>query len=845
MEVPRKRTPTGSKGGVRVAGDPDRGKENRLRWGVFVMSEKKNGNAPGGPGIPPKWTSSAKVGVGTALNNESQVWFTLSHGIFNEIYYPRVDHACCRDMGMVVTDGRDFFSEEKRHASHEVSFLSEGVPAYRLVNRCFRNRYRIEKEVVTDPWRDTVLQRTHFIPLEGSLESYHLYVILAPHLANRGAGNSAWAGDYKGVPMFFARRENSALALACSVTWKKQSVGYVGSSDGWQDLKEHRCMRWSYRRAENGNVAITGEIDLKASGGRFVLAVGFGSGPAEAGHRALASLLDGFDRARREYVRGWERWQRDLKCHEPDKECGRRLYRISTAMLRAHESKHIPGGLIASLSIPWGSSRGDDDLGGYHLVWPRDLVEAAGGLLAAGAGKEISRILRYLQAAQEADGHWPQNMWLDGREFWTGVQMDETAFPILLTDLARRKRALSADAERRFWPMVKRAAGYLVRNGPVTQEDRWEEDPGYSPFTLAVEVAALLAAADFAGRAGEKKAARYLRDTADAWNDSIERWTYVTGTDWARSIGVEGYYVRIAPPETADAASPVGGFVPIKNRPPGQSSAPAVHMVSPDALALVRFGLRAPDDPRIVNTVKVIDAVLKVETPHGPAWRRYNGDGCGEHEDGSSFDGTGIGRPWPLLTGERAHYELAAGRLKKARELMETMERFAGEGEMMPEQVWDAEDIPEKELFRGEPTGSAMPLVWAHGEYVKLCRSLKDGRIFDMPTQTVKRYLKKKSRPRYSIWSFNQKRKTVPAGKSLRLDTLAPAMVRWSPDGWSSFHEVETKDTGLGVYSAEIPAKKMRRGTALHFTFYWPEAGRWEGRNYTVEVKPDGETDRL
>src|SRR5580692_3823183 len=193
---------------------------------------------------------------------------------------------------------------------------------------------------------------------------------------------------------------------------------------------------------------------------------------------------------------------------------------------------------------------------------------------------------------------------------WMGLQMDEAAFPILLVDCLRRNCPSTLGGLKRWWTLVRRAAGFLVRNGPVTQQDRWEEDAGYSPFTLAVEISGLLAAADIASAVGEKVVAGYLRETADNWNDNIERWTYATDTDLARQIGVEGYYVRIAPPETECAPSLSEGFVPIKNRPPGKSSAAATHMISPDALALVRFGLRAADDPRILNTIKVIDALL-------------------------------------------------------------------------------------------------------------------------------------------------------------------------------------------------------------------------------------------
>jgi glucoamylase len=619
-----------------------------------------NQYAPGWPGIEPRWTSSSKTGVGTALSVASHVWFTISHGILNEVYYPRVDQACIRDLGLIVTDGHEFFSEEKRHTSSEVSYLTTGVPAYQLLNTCNNGRYRIEKQIVADPQRDVLLQKITFFPLQGVLNDYRLHVLLAPHLANHGSGNTAWVDDYKGIPMLFAEREALSLALASSAPWVNRSAGFVGSSDGWQDLIQHKQMTWNYTRAENGNVALTGEVELKPPSGEFILALAFGRTAAEAGNRALASLDDGFDIALDKYLREWKSWHQTLlPVDKKSKRDQKSLYRISTSILRTHEAKSIRGGVIASLAIPWGFAKSDNDLGGYHLVWPRDTVEAASGLLAAGAHEDVRRVIQYLQTTQEKDGHWPQNMWIDGTEYWKGVQMDETALPILLVDLAVREKALTTKDVSRFWPMVFRAAAYLVQNGPVTQEDRWEEDAGYSPFTLAAEIAALLAAANLADTNGEGLAATYLRETADTWNACVDRWTYATGTDWARQFGVEGYYVRIAPTEVSDAASPAQGFVPIKNRPPGEDGRPANHLVSPDMLALVRFGLRAPDDPRILNTLKVIDALLKVETPFGPAWHRYNGDGYGEHEDGTPFNGTGVGRLWPLLTGERAHYELA------------------------------------------------------------------------------------------------------------------------------------------------------------------------------------------
>jgi glucoamylase len=793
--------------------------------------------APGWPGIPPRWTSSAKTGAGTALNQHSKVWFTLSHGILNEVYFPRVDQACTRDMGFIVTNGRDFFSEEKRHCTFENRPFEPGIPAFELTNTENSGRYRIHKEVLTDPYRNVVLQKIRFEPLEGQLSDYRLYALLSPHLANFGQGNTGWIGDYKGYPMFFAQHDGATLAFASSAPWKKTSVGFVGASDGWQDLSQHFQMEWEYGRAENGNIAFTGEIDLAACKGEFLLSLGFGSIWTEAGQQARSTLFEDYEEIRRHYVAQWQTWQHTLlKLDEPLRQCD--LYRASIAVLRTHESKDFLGGIIASLSIPWGFNKGDEDLGGYHLVWPRDLVETAGALLAAGAVTDAVRVLRYLEATQEADGNWAQNLWLDGRPYWGGIQMDETAFPILLIDLLRREAPGALGKLDRWWPMVRKAASFILRNGPVTQQDRWEEDAGYSPFTLAAEISALLAGADIADLTGHAIQAQTMRDTADAWNDNIERWVYASGGDLAQQLGIDGYYVRIAPPSADGASSPTQGFVPIKNRPPGQDGERAYHIISPDALALVRFGLRAPDDPRILNTLRAIDALLSVELPQGPCWYRYNGDGYGEHKDGSAFDGSGIGRPWPLLAGERGHYALAAGHRDEAEALLTVLENSPiGQSRLLPEQVWDAADIPALELFRGKPTGSACPLVWAHSEYIKLRRSIRDNKLFDQPPQTVKRYLIDKHVRQYFGWRFNNKTRGIPKNKTLRIVLLTPGRVHWSVDGWKSTHDADARDTGLGIYTLDLPTASLPAGAEALFTFFWPAENRWEGTDYTVTVE--------
>ncbi len=794
---------------------------------------------PGQPGLPPRWTSSAKSGVGTAGTAASRLWFTVSHGILNEIYWPRVDAACTRDFGFIVTGPNGAFAEEKRDADHGIAMIEEGVPAFRVTNTARDGSWRIEKEILADPKRETLLQRLTFEPLQGNLADYRLFGLVAPHLINSGANNTGWVGDYKGTPMLFATGDKAgALAVACSVPFFARSVGYVGASDGWQQLSRTGELDERWRKAPNGNVALSGEIDLVAGGGEVLVAIGFGSRWEEAAYKAISSLQGGFEAARHGYSAGWRAFQKKLlPLDRPTGASNLNTYRISTAVLATHQPASFPGASIASLSIPWGFSKGDEDLGGYHLVWPRDLVETAGGFLAAGAVDEAKSVLAYLMAIQEADGHWSQNVWLDGSPYWDGVQMDECAFPLILADMLRRRGHLDSGEVARVLPMVEKAAHFIICNGPVTGQDRWEEDAGYSPFTLAVEIAGLLAAADLLDVGNLHKEARYLRETADSWNEDIEYWTFATDTELSRSLGIGGYYVRIALPDSADAASPLDGFVPIKNRPPSDMTKHASLLISPDALALVRFGLRAPDDPRILDTVTAIDASLKAELPQGPVWYRYNGDGYGEHEDGRPFDGTGVGRPWPLLTGERAHYELAAGRPAVAEQLLMTLEESASAGGLLPEQVWDGPDIPQRELFHGHPSGSAMPLVWAHSEHIKLLRSLRDGAVFDMPPQTVQRYQKDKIKAAVRIWRFTQKIRSVARGRALRIELAAPATVHWSHDDWATSIDQPTGINAFGIHMLDIDTAHIPAGRTIRFTFYWRDVERWENANFEVAVE--------
>lgn len=777
-------------------------------------------DAPGQPGTAPAWTSSDKDGVSTALGT-SRTWITIGRGILNEVYWPHIDNPQIRDLGFIVADGQGFWSEIKRNNRYDLLTPEPGVPAYTAIHR--HERFTLTLEFCPDTASDVVLIQCKL----DAPEHFRLYPLLSPHLGNTGLHNSAWVReDHHGLELM-AQHGHHCLALCAydshrRPAFSRGSAGFVGVSDGWQDFREHGRMDWSYSHAGDGNVALIGELRTHQA----TLALGFGHTPELAATLAISALQFPFDNSWSVLIDDWRAWQAQFRISPRFDDDVVREGRISAMVLKVHQDRTVPGALVASLSIPWGQS--SDDIGGYHLVWSRDLVESIGGLLAAGAVDDARRVLAYLIATQQPDGSWAQNQWLDGSPFWNGIQLDEAGLPILLADALRESGALE---NIDVGPMVRRAASYLARNGPVTQQDRWEENAGLTAYTLAVEIAALVCASGFL----EEPARGYALELADTWNSGIEDWTYVTHTELARRIGVEGYYVRIAPPEVASGASIVGSRIRIKNRPADDSERPTEQIVSPGFLELVRLGLRRADDPRVCNSVRVIDAALKVDTPNGPVWHRYTADGYGETADGGPFNGiTGIGRGWPLLTGERGQYALAAG--EDVEPYLQAMSRMTSDGGMIPEQVWDAPDIPERHLYTGFPSGSAMPLVWAHAEFLKLMASVELGHPPDRPKLVWERYRGEIPVVPWRTWRFAQQSPAIPLGKILRLEVLAPATVRWSADGWRRQEDRPTRDTGLGVHTLDLPTDHMPVGTTVAFTFHWLEEKRWEGRNFTVAI---------
>ena len=790
-------------------------------------------DAFGCPGIEPRWTRGNKEGVGTAYSADSKVWFTLWGGTLTEVYYPTVDRPQLRDLEYLITDGESFFHEEKRHLHSRVQRLSRHSLGYRVINSDPQETYAIHKEIITDPHLSCILQHTWLEGEKELLSRLKLFALCAPHLGCCGMGNNAHVVEFAGRKILAAEKEGVWLALGATTPFTRLSCGYVGSSDGWTDLAQDMQMDWEFDQALNGNVALTGQLDLSESY-EFTLGLAFGSSLHNAVTTLFQSLVVPFEESRERFVEQWERPYGKLAPLESVSGDGGHLYCSSYSLIFAHEDKSYPGAFIASLSIPWGETKGDQEGGGYHLVWTRDLVHTASALLAAGDTETPLRALIYLAVAQDEDGGFSQNFWIDGAPYWGGTQLDEAAFPIMLAwQLNHMKKLKNFDP----YSMVLQGARYLVQHGPATQQERWEEASGYSPSTLASNIAALICAAQFARERSDEKTAQYLEEYADFLECHVEDWTVTTqGT---LVPGIKKHYIRILPADVNDPApveDPNVGTLTIANIEPGQQiTFPAKEIVDGGFLEFVRYGIRSASDPTVVDSLRVVDKILKVDTPLGSCWHRYNHDGYGQREDGGPYEGWGTGRAWPLLTGERGHYEIAAGHDPKP--YIHAMEHLASSGGLLPEQVWDEPDRDDVHMQFGRPTGSAMPLMWAHAEYMKLLRSDHDGKVFDLIPEVSKRYIEDRSGcKKLEIWKPNRQISTIKRGYTLRLQIPRSFSLHWSRDDWNIAEDTQSTPTRLGVEYVDIDTS-VAPSASIRFTFFWIESDKWEGIDYQVSIE--------
>jgi glucan 1,4-alpha-glucosidase len=667
--------------------------------------------APGGPGSLSHFDLARKDCLGTARNRGSKVWYTVADGVLSDVYYPTVDNTNVETLQYVVTDGASFTDLQTRDMTYTVTALDPAGMVCRVATTAASGRYRIVTDYLTDPDRATVLLRTRFEPLVPAARDDRLYVRFDPTVNGNGGGGPDNAGADTGTvdrstghPVPVASDTNTATiaanrdyaqpvfaALGASTPFTEATSGFAGTdSDGLVQLDRDRALTDTFTDAGPGNLVQTARVELGRSS-EATLALGFGSTQAAAVGAAETSLGARFDSPLARYAAGWAAY--DGRLRPPGNAFGglpaatrpalTRAYYLSANVLKASEDKTYPGAVVAALASPWGQAvaAGNANLtyfGSYREVFARDLYETFTGLLLDGDLATARDTVRFLFERQQLpDGSMPRNSLINGKlapdSF--GTQLDEVTYPILM--------ALQAGiTDQAFYrDHIKRAANFAISHGPAFGAERWEEQSGFSPSTIAAEVAGLIAAATLADAAGDHAGARVYRGVADDFQRSVKGWTITT--NGPRSP--RPYFIRLS--KTGDPNAAIS-----YNVGNGGPTLDQREVIDAGFLELTRLGLFPADDPDVARSLEVVDATIRSETPSGPGWHRYNGDGYGDRSsDGRPWppSNQGNGHLWPALSGERAEHHLAVGDRATALSLVDGMRRFAAGVGLIPEQDWE------------------------------------------------------------------------------------------------------------------------------------------------------------
>jgi len=816
-----------------------------------------SGSAPNGPGAASVWTPSNNSILGTAQNTTSDVWFTGYNGIIGEVFYPTADTPNTTDLQFLVGDsGHSWVDEEKVDTTSTVQLYDNHSLAWTVTNTAKNGKYQIVKTIYADPARNSLIQQVTFKTLSGTLANYLLYALYNPTIHNAGNNNTSSTQTYNGTTMLVSTDSsgNYASALAASIPYQAgmTSSGFVGQNDGWTDLKgSSNCgsgtcpdytMNYTYAAANNGNTAQTGLLDL-SNGGKintstattltFNLVLSFGqtnggTSSVTSAEQAMAGTLGDQSNMLSTYVSQWHTFDTGLNTPpaigntQAIQQARQQEYYLAANVLKAAQDKQT-GTFVAGLGTPWGEANGDSDAGGYHLVWERDMYEFSSALILAGDTADPKRALLWaFNSQQQSDGHFPQNSYVSGVPYWNGIQMDEQAFPIMLA------WKLGVTDTTNYTQHIIPAANYIVEHGPWTGQERWEENSGYSPSTIAAEISGLLCAADIARINGDSVNQTRYTNYADYYQALVPNWTFTT----SGSLGNHAYFERID-----DNANPNDGHsLTIGN---GGGTYDERSVVDAGFLELVRQGDLPANSPYITLSLPVIDSTISQTVNGNRYWFRYNHDGYGEHADGSDYNGTGTGRLWPIFSGERGIYTIATG--SNADSYLTAMTASENVSGMIPEQVWD--NSAPSGYTPGTPTKSMDPLDWAMGEFITLLVSAQSNNIADVASVTYNRYVTNAYAP-HAGWTVDYDSSQLSQGKALTifyngyLSSGSNVYLHWGENNWQNVVAVDKpmvkRADGFWQTTISVPTD----ATQLNFVFNNGN-GSWDnngGGNWNVSI---------
>jgi glucoamylase len=741
--------------------------------------------ATDGPGALSHFDLARKDCLGTSRTAGSKVWYTVANGVLSDVYYPTVDNTNMETLQYIVTDGSTFTDLQTRDMTYTVATLDHAGMVCRVTATARSQRYRIVTDYVTDPGRNTLVMRTRFTPLIPG--TYQLYARVDPTVNGNGGGGAGNGGadsastdtstghsvlvssDTNTITNAANRDYGQPVFMALDGPFSQVSSGFAGvASDGLIQLDASHRLTTTFDSALQGNVVQVGRLDLgrgndeavttaggdQNRGSTLTLALGFGRTQSEAVSAAGASRHADFDVIRSNYEEGWAEYDSELK-RPPDSLPGipaqrvaqlRDEYYLSANVVKASEDKTFPGAIAAGLASPWGQavSAGDPNntyFGSYREVFARDLYEAWTALFTDGDLSTARAAVNFLfNRQQQADGSMPRNSLLNGKTAPDsfGTQLDEAAYPILMAD------QMGMSSGGLYTAHIKPAADFIVAHGPAFGVERWEEQGGYSPSTIAAEIAGLIAAAHIADLNGDSLSARAWRGVADDFQRSIKGWTVTT----SGPLAGHPYFIRLS--KTGDPNAAIS-----YNLGNGGPTLDQRSVIDAGFLELVRLGELPVTDADILQSLPVVDATIATTTSSGIGWHRYNGDGYGDGAtDGHPWapSGKGTGHLWPVLSGERGEQSLGAGDVASAATLLDAMANFSSGVGILPEQDWELPNLPPSPyatdptiasigFVNGKPAGSASPLTWSAAAYVRLMRDLGSGHVLEQPRATVNRYV--------------------------------------------------------------------------------------------------------
>jgi len=728
--------------------------------------------APDGPGSLSHFDLARKDCVGTARNTTSKVWYTVANGVLSDVYYPTVDNTNVETLQYVVTDGSTFTDLQTRDMTSTARALDTSGMVCEVTSTPKNGRYRLVTDYFTDPGRNTLLMNVQLVPMgPGPLQ---VYLRFDPTVNGNGGGGSGNGGKdssvtdtSKGHPIAVAydtvtatnaanRDYAQPVFAALDGPFSQVTNGFAGAaSDGLTQLDSSRSLTSTFDSAADGNVVQVAQLNLGPGAGKAVLSLGFGDTQVHAVAAAEGSLAAKVQQVQKSYEAGWAAYDAGLKA-PPKKlpglsnprvgELGREYY-LSANVVKASEDKTFPGAIVAGLASPWGQavSAGDPNttyFGSYREVFSRDLYEAWTGLMAAGDTATARDATLFLFNRQQLpDGSMPRNSLVNGKTApdTFGTQLDETAYPILMAD------TLGLSSASFYATHIKPAANFLIAHGPSFGSERWEEQSGFSPSTIAAEIAGLIAAAHLADVNHDAVSARVWRGVADDFQRSIKGWTVTTNGP----LAAHPYFIRLS--KTGDPNAAIS-----YNVGNGGPTLDQRAVIDAGFLELARLGELPASDADIIQSLPVVDATIQSTTPSGPGWHRYNGDGYGDgKDDGHPWapSNKGTGHLWPALSSERGEQSIQTGDAPGAVALLDAMARFSSGVGILPEQDWELPDLAASPFgtdptvasigFRnGQPAGSASPLTWSAGSFVRLFADIAANKLVDQPAATVARYIK-------------------------------------------------------------------------------------------------------